>query len=173
MKRHLAWLAVTLIGAVAVHLASTWWLPNLIMQRTMSSIGGFAGSNVFIHTPPPNAGARAVVRPSPDLLYSICILDLSAGPVRIRAAVSEPYSSLSVFAANSDNIFVINDRQVTGDHFDAVLSMDDEPVDADGAQRVRMPSARGIALVRRVITDARQLEQIDALRYRSSCKPIP
>jgi uncharacterized membrane protein len=173
MKPRLAWLALVLLGAVLVHLLVIHCLPQLIMQRTMSAIGGFTGSNVFIHTPPPGAGSRAVVRPSPDLLYSICILDLSEGPVRIRAAVSEPYSSLSVFAANSDNIFVVNDRQVSGDHFEAVLATGDAPIDGAGAPVVRLPSAHGIALVRRVITDPAQLAQLEAQRHDSSCKLIP
>ena len=55
--------------------------------------------------------ARAIVRPSPDLLYAGCAFDLADGPLRIQATVPrDTYWSLSMFAANTDNFFVVNDR---------------------------------------------------------------
>jgi uncharacterized membrane protein len=53
---------------------------------------------------------QPVVRPSPDLAYSSCPYDLSNGPIAIDVApVPGRYTSLSIFDAATDVIFVRND----------------------------------------------------------------
>ena len=170
MNALLRWIITALVTAAVVHLASLWYAPRFIMARTMDAIGAAAGSNVFIERPLADANSRSVVRPSPDLLYSLCVLDLAGGPVHIHAPVSAPYSSLSIFAANTDNVFVQNDRDLTdpAQGFDLWVARDGQDV-PEGANVVRLPSARGIALVRRVVTDPAQQQELERLRGEGRC----
>ena len=71
------------------------------------------------------------MRPSPDLAYSACVYDLSAGPIRVTAAAWDDYMSVSAFAANSDNFFVSNDREApNGVDFTLIRAGDEKPADA-------------------------------------------
>jgi uncharacterized membrane protein len=171
MNATLRWALTVVAVAVLAHVGSTWYAPRYIMARTMDAIAGAAGNNVFIERPLADADSRSVVRPSPDLMYSLCVLDLAAGPVRIRAPASAPYTSVSVFAANTDNVFVQNDRalQDVSAGFDVWIAREGQEVPA-GATVARLPSARGIALIRRVVTDAEQQQALETLRKQARCE---
>ncbi|WP_300538699.1 DUF1254 domain-containing protein [Sphingosinicella sp.] len=161
------WLGPILLAALVAalaYVAAMWATPHVIMAKAMEKLG--AGSiNVMRHQGLPNAESRFVVRPSPDLAYSICVFDLSKGPVAIDAFVPpQRYWSLSVFDANTDNIFSVNDRTATG-RYALTLSKDG----AGGSLAV--PGGKGIALIRILVTDAEDLAAIDTLRRRSTCAP--
>jgi uncharacterized membrane protein len=171
MKPALTWIVWVAVVALASHLGSAWIAPRYIMSRTMDAIAGEFGRNVFIERPLADATSRSVVRPSPDLMYSLCVLDLAKGPVHVRAPASAPYSSLSVFAASTDNVFVQNDRALAGTErdFDVWIAREGQPV-PQGATVARLPSARGIALVRRVVADPGQQKSLESLRHEARCE---
>jgi len=161
------WLGpILLAGLVAAltYAAALWATPHVIMAKAMDKLGA-GGINTMRHQGLPTAESRFVVRPSPDLAYSICVFDLAKGPVAIDAFVPpHRYWSLSVFDANTDNIFSVNDRAVSG-HYALTLSKDG----VGGSLAV--PGGKGIALIRILVTDAKDLANIDALRRRSTCAP--
>jgi uncharacterized membrane protein len=161
------WLGPILLAAlvaVVTYVAALWATPHVIMAKAMDKLGA-GGINVMRHQGLPTAENRWIVRPSPDLAYSICVFDLSMGPVKIDAFVPpRRYWSLSVFDANTDNIFSINDRAVS-DRYALTLSRDG----AGGSLAV--PGGKGIALIRILVTDAQDLASIDGLRRRSTCAP--
>lgn len=170
MRALAVWFATTLVVALLAHLGSTWYLPRYIMGRVMDTVAAESGSNVFIDPPLADADTRTIVRPSPDLMYSLCVVDVREGPVRIRAPASAPYTSVSVFAGNSDNIFVMNDQALApGADFDIWVGKPRQnvPVSAPSAL---LRSDRGIVLIRRVVTDAEQAKAVDALRRESRCE---
>lgn len=172
MKPWMKWLAVVIIGGVLVHVAAVWALPRVIMSVAMDRIGGEGGVNTFSHAPRTTHEFRAVVRPSPDLNYSICVLDLSEGPVRVSAPVSEPYTSVSVFAGNTDNIFAQNDRDAGENGIVSVIvAKKGQHVPQDVAV-VWLPSDEGLALVRRVILSDAHNEELNRLREASVCERI-
>ena len=104
-----------LVTAVLVHLLAVWATPRLIMAVVMQSSDARAMNmhNQASFPPPVNAKSRSIVLPSPDLLYSVCAFDVSHGPVRVTAHPQlQSYWSIALYAANSDNFFVVNDRSV-------------------------------------------------------------
>mgnify|MGYP000194544224 CR=1 FL=1 len=183
MKPWMKWTLTVLVGAVLVHVAATWALPRVIMDVAMTRIGGEGRINRFSHAARATHEFKAVVRPSPDLNYSICVLDVGAGPVRIEAPVSAPYTSVSVFAANTDNVFAQNDKDAAADGTVSVIvaregakiaearAEDASAADAS-ANVVYLPGDKGLALVRRVITSDAQNAQLNALRESSICAPL-
>ncbi|MGB3754558.1 MAG: DUF1254 domain-containing protein [Parerythrobacter sp.] len=52
---------------------------------------------------------QTVVRPSPDLAYSICLYDLTAAPegLLVTMAAFDDYASLSFFDARTDNFATV------------------------------------------------------------------
>ncbi|WP_421790443.1 DUF1254 domain-containing protein [Hyphobacterium sp.] len=149
------YLLAFLVAAAAVHAATVWYLPRLAMNTAMDRLASIgAATNQIAHVPPTDENSRRVVRPSPDLLYSICLLDVSNGPVRVRAADWGGYMSLAVFSGNTDNVFTRNDTEIDGDI---------EITIGDGGD-VDLGSATGIALIRRLAPDEDTIAEADAVR---------
>jgi uncharacterized membrane protein len=113
-----------------------------------------------------------VVRPSPDLAYSTCVYDLSQGPVRISAAPTpgQGYVSVSVFAANTNNIAVF-DTTRKPDGIDFVLAREGQQT-PPGAEVVISPSNRGIVLDRRLAANDELFAAADQARRADKCESI-
>ena len=169
-----------LTTAILVHLAAVWAAPRLIMQVLMN--GPMAKSmnmhNQAAYPPAVTAASRTVVMPSPDMLYSVCAFDLRNGPVRVTADPKLPsYWSIALYAANSDNFFVVNDRQAAGKPVDLWLVSDTTYASAplrppQGSTVVVSPSNTGFLLMR-VLTgnyDAEK-DQLEPARRTLQCSP--
>jgi uncharacterized membrane protein len=167
------WALATLATALLLHLATVAVLPHAIMARTLSAMSRHGGFNTMNFGPRPSAQSRGVVRPSPDLLYSICPYDLSAGPLVVEAhGPSGSYWSVSVFDSETDNVFVRNDAQAPGGtiRFMLLPPQTERPAGAQGIEPVHSPSTHGLVLIRTLIADDTALAEIDAARRQSSCE---
>ena len=177
--------AATLAVAAAVHLGTVWYLPNIIMDRAMAQMGAV---NTIHHGQRATAAIHGVVRPSPDLLYSVCPYDVSKEPLRVAADVPKgTYWSVSIFDDATNNFFVLNDSQ-THRTLTVVLFSPDAPDDngvvatlsrADPAhlQRenlrlVKAPTARGLVVFRTLVNNETNFTAIDAARHKSGCTPL-
>lgn len=130
---------------------------------------GWANTNQFIQGPQTTMHSRQIVRPSPDMAYAACVYDLRDGAVHVTAAPWDDYMSISVFAANSDNIFSQNDREApNGVAF--VLAKRGQTV-PPGAKVIYSPSRRGIILDRRLAPTKERFELAKAARQNNACRP--
>ena len=81
-----------------------------------------------------------------------------------------------MYAANSDNFFVLNDRKAAGVPVDLVLIGPDTPEPADvpaGARLVRAPGGRGLLLMRVLVSDdAAEREAAEVGRRTLRCTPL-
>ena len=168
-----------IVTAILVHILAVWAAPRLTMQVLMH---GPMAQTLNMHNqaafpPPVTAASRTVVMPSPDLLYSVCVFDVAARPVRISANPNlKSYWSIALYAANSDNFFVINDRKSNGKPVDLWLvsgsgSRSKLPIPT-GAQVVVSPSTTGFLLMR-VLTGNYDAEKavIEPARHTLTCTP--
>jgi uncharacterized membrane protein len=174
IARSWKWIAATLLVAVVVHGASVLFLPRLVMIQTMAGIAKPAGINAIVHAPRPSWRSRGVVRPSPDLLYSICVYDLSAAKGAVRVSTHdapETYWSVSVFDADTNNFHALNDRQAKTGSADFVLVAAGTSVGAGGLPVVAAPTNRGIVLFRTLVNDETHIAEIDAARHYAACEP--
>lgn len=175
MKRALTFLVGTVIVAGAVHVAAVWALPRVIMSKVMSAVAGDARVNEFVEPPLATSTARRVVRPSPDLAYSVCILDLSRGPVHVQVPLTVPYTSVALYSAATDNFYVRSDREATGKELDVVILPKGTPAPANvpaGADVVTAPTAKGLVLVRRVVESTEAFPALDEVRKKATCAPL-
>jgi uncharacterized membrane protein len=146
-------LAATLAIAALTHLVAVWAVPRVIMARTIAALDTLGAHNRPLHPPRPTDRSRGVVMPSPDLLYTACSFDLGAGPLRVSAPIPATYWSVALFADNTDNFFVLDDRAAGTPSVDILLIGPGEHVEAAAGERlVRAPSRRGIVLFRTLIS---------------------
>lgn len=174
MKPWLSRTGIVLAMAAVIHLIVIIGFPRVVM-RVVSYVTQRDGIavNTLHHAPRVNEEARGVVRPSPDLVYSFCNFDLSDGPLRIQAPVPDTYWSLSLFKDNTDNFFVINDRQVQADRVDYLLVGPDSEVEApSGVEVIQAPTNRGALLFRLLVMDESRLEELVEVQRQASCGPF-
>ncbi len=170
----LRWGAFTLVQAAIIHWAAVAYAPTLIMSRVMSAIGT-KGTNQIAHSERATAAARKIVKPSPDLLYSLCVFDVSRRPLKITtAAPTDTYWSVAFYAANTDNFFVLNDTQAKGLPATIVLMGQGQtvPPQPEGTRIVTASTPRGIVLFRTLINDDAREAELDQQRRAAKCEPM-
>lgn len=171
MRNWLGPLAFGLILAVATAWAAIGAIPYGLMKVASDRLGQ-SGVNIMSYGNLANPDRQPVVRPSPDLAYSSCPYDLSAGPLAINVApVPGRYSSLSVFDAATDVIFVRNDVEAESKPFRIILARDGQAVPA-GVEVIRTGHDRGIALIRLLLKDPKEIGGLNAARRQSSCATV-
>ena len=172
-REWIGWIAATLIVAVAVHIASVWYLPHAIMHIALNRMGA---ANTIHHQKRPDEHSRGVVRPSPDLLYSACRFDLSKGALEVKADVPpNTYWSVSAFDADTNNFFTLNDRQIGGQPLELIilpLDKGEEPMHIAGRLVIRAPTTHGLVLFRTLVNSEKDFAKIDAERRQATCGTV-
>ncbi|HTT98942.1 MAG TPA: DUF1254 domain-containing protein [Rhizomicrobium sp.] len=169
------YVVLALVTAFAVHLASVALIPRAIMIVALHKMSSLHGYNTMTHSPRATSASRAVVRPSPDLLYSACPFDLdqAGGMLHVHTeGMPNTYWSVSIFDAQTDNIFALNDRDAHGGGIDFILKRSNTPPLRDKTKlALETPTPRGLILIRTLIDDDRHLAAIDAARRHAACEP--
>ena len=173
MNRTVKLLGLFVGAAVMGHVGLVLAVPNVLMGVAMSRMSADgAAINRFEFGSRTTKDSRRVVRPSPDLAYASCVYDLSKGPLLVTAAPSpnQGYVSLSVFAANTDNIAALDTAQYpAGIRF--VLARKGQAVPA-GERVVESPSDKGIILDRRLAPTAELFAEVDQARQADRCEQL-
>jgi uncharacterized membrane protein len=168
------WIAATIVVAVLVHVGSVYAVPRVIMATALARLGE---PNTMHFGRRPDATARAVVRPSPDLLYSTCSFDLSKGPLRVTAHVPHTtYWSVSAFDSATNNFFVKNDQEIAGDSLEVLLTYRGQalPRSDNALERITLfaPSEKGLILIRMLIDDDKHLPALQAIQRQAHCETV-
>lgn len=164
-------LAFGFIVAAIIGYAAIWAIPYGLMNVAIDRLGQ-GGFNTMSYGNLATPARQPVVRPSPDLAYSSCPYNLSEGPVAIDVApVPGRYTSLSIFDAATDVIFVRNDVEAGGKPFRIIVARQGQMV-PEGADVVRTNHDHGIALIRLLLKEPAEIAGLDAVRRQSSCAPV-
>jgi uncharacterized membrane protein len=174
MKKWILWTALaTILLAILVHIALVSYIPYKAMDTVMNVRFKDLPRNTLIPSPPTTEQSRNVVRPSPDILYSICMYDVSQKPLLFTCTLPEGYWSASFYADNTDNFYVINDRQAKSKMVEILLVGKNTPVpDAGGAIVVKAQGDKGLALIRMIVPDERSLPGLLELQIKASCRQV-
>lgn len=172
MKRWIVPLLVFVVTAVAAWHAVLAVTTFGLMEGAIRRIAARTGVNAMTYANLSSPKNQPIVRPSPDLAYSSCPFDLSAGPLLITyVPVAGRYSSLSIFDARTDVVFVRNDVKAGGKPVRVAVARAGQTV-PDGIETVRVGYDRGIALIRLLLADPKEAPSLDAVRKQSSCTII-
>ncbi len=150
--------------------------PYVVMALAERKVLNGAPPNRILHGAVPDATARKVVRPSPDMAYSLCVYDLTEGPVRLTAYFPpDNYWSAAAYGANTDNFWVLNDLQAGGSPIVAILGTKRQLADLSpqaGVISVAAPSKRGVILLRHLVSRPDILPMIETARRQDLCEAM-
>ncbi len=170
MRRWLAPLALGLATAALAYQATLLATPFALMRAAASKAGTGLPINVFRFAPMTTAENQTIVRPSPDLFYSLCVFDVSKGPVLVRTEpIPGHYWSVSIFDARTDVAAVRSDRDTGGRPAMLALVKAGQVAPA-GYDAVPVGYDRGVALIRILLADKAEFAAIDAMRRKSFCR---
>ena len=181
-------IVLTLVLAAIVHVAAVLALPNVVMKKAIQKIGGayidsvqtsggdkgtVSAINKIYHSPSIDVTSRKVVAPSPDLVYSAVIYDVTEKPLLITVPIPDTYWSISFFADNTDNYFVKNDRQLKSNPARFVLVGEGQGINAPPtAELVKAVTNKGIILFRSLVKGPRHFQELDRQRRSITIKPL-
>ncbi len=152
-------------------------MPGLIMSRAMDRIEALGGETGSVrHAPQVTAENQTIVRASPDILYSVCLYNLSDGPLRIDAPwpADGNYASVSFYDSNTNNFAAMSDRDVRTQSTSVLLTPRPVSENADfvAERQFSAPTMTGLVLYRRVVNANTDLAAADAERRRFTCTQL-
>jgi|SoiMethySBSTD1v2_1073268.scaffolds.fasta_scaffold313759_2 uncharacterized membrane protein len=163
------WLLLTLAVAAALHFAAIWYIPRLVV-RLVARNARKAGTaiNTFGYGGVRSAPVSRTLIPAinPDLAIAFGVYDVSQGPVRVRCHTppSDTYWSVSLYASNTDNILLINDKAAKAPSFDLVIVGRKSKYRQQGNEEVVIsPTRRGVAIVRILVEDREDEEALGTI----------
>jgi uncharacterized membrane protein len=166
------YVVAALLIAIVTHFAIVIWYPTVIMNGAIDRLSNHgAHTNSWRHAERVSETSRTIVRPSPDLQYSACAYDLGQGPVVIRVGAWPSYWSVSLYAANSDNFFVLDDREAH-DGAEIFIVRPGQQAPEHAARVVVSPTQRGVALVRRLAPTATEFDEAMGIAQHDACAPV-
>ncbi|MEO1641743.1 MAG: DUF1254 domain-containing protein [Pseudomonadota bacterium] len=164
------------ISAIGAHFLTLHLVPSVIMNATQTRLADQGlPPNQWAASPRMTPQTQTIVRPSPDLSYSICRFDVREGAVLIKAPGWDGYGSLSVFDARTNNVFVAN---LDGEDAGVLLYHPNRPPKQEGRFYSRQNeetiafSGEGLALIRRLAPDAETHERAVDLVDQAVCAPV-
>lgn len=173
MRRWLTPLVLFALTAGAAWYATLVAAPFVLMRAAAGKAGPGLPVNQFRHGPMTTAANQTIVRPSPDLAYSLCVFDVSKGPVLVRVEpVPDRYWSVSVFDARTDVAAVRSDRD-TGGKPAMLAILKAGQAASPGYEPVRVAYEKGVVLIRILLADKNDFANVDSVRRKSSCAAAP
>ena len=156
MIRGLLWLLGGLLLGGVVHLVTILLLPGAATQDAYARLTPMAPVNTMAPIPPPAPDRAILPFMDPAFAAAVCRYDLSGGPLKLTAPVSQGYTSVSFYARNGVAYYAINDRaagrrtieldlMTTQQHNDLP---EEEDVTAADRLIVESPSLTGLIIVR-------------------------
>jgi uncharacterized membrane protein len=167
LPKFFGWLIFTLTLAVALHFVIIWQIPSFVTNRTVEGIFARKKTREFnrlFHNDLSYAGTDLVVMSNADMKSSFAAYDVSEKPVKIHCVVpnTDNYWSISLFAWNTDNFYVRNDRNAPAREFDLIIVKSGSKYQKkEGEEVVVSPTEKGIVLLRYIVSDRSNQEEIN------------
>lgn len=180
MKRFMLAALIFAIMGLTGHFATLHMTPGVIMGKAMKQV---EARGVALHrfslSPRTTPQTQTVVRPSPDLAYSLCRFDLSGDEaLLVRAGLYDNYASVSFFDMYTNNFATV--RIGAGDN---PASGSEILLRAPGGAKLEhaayagpqfeSPTRRGLILIRRVAPTVAAYEKVISIASDDSCALLP
>jgi uncharacterized membrane protein len=158
------WLLLTFTGVVLggiVHLATVLYLPRTASNDAYSRLAPNAPVNSMVPLPQPSPAGAVVPFMDPAFAAAVCRYDLSNGPIKLSAPVSQAYTSVSFYERFGAAYYAITDRAAGRRIIELDLMTDKQralvPEDEDttAADRliVESPTLTGLIVVRALVPE--------------------
>lgn len=149
-----------------------WRAPSVFMTLAMERIAEQGvGLHAFVLAPRATPQSQSIVRPAPDLAYSVCRFDLSKGHVLARGAVSDGYGSLAVFDGNTNNVVTLSLMASDNGPRAVELALSGSSLaSSDDVVFIKLSSPRGLVLIRRLAPDEGTRQAVEAISELDECE---
>ena len=167
MNRWLGPALLATVAGVAAHVFTVQAAPSFIMSRAMHAMEQRGVPlHAFALAPRTTPQTQTVVRPSPDLAYSICRYDFDRldGPLTVRMAAWDNYSSVSFFDGETNNFLTVRGD---GEPRAVVLHGPDDLPQVG----TRAPTTRGLILIRRLAPTRADYDRVTGVSASDLCIP--
>lgn len=156
MIRALLWiLSAVLLGGI-VHLSTVLAMPRAAKQDAYSRLAPVTPVNAIVPLASPTSGGEVMPFMDPAFAVAVCRYDLSDGPLKLVAPVSQAYTSVTFYTRKSVAYYAINDRAAGRRTIELDLMTaaqhaqvpEDEEVTAADRLIIESPTTMGLIVVR-------------------------
>ena len=146
MIRLFLWVLGALLLGGIVHLSTVLAMPEAATQDAYSRLAKIAPVNAVAPLAAPTASSAVMPFMDPAFATAVCRYDLSTGPLKLSAPLSQAYTSVTFYTRNSVAYYAINDR-AAGRHRIELDLMTPE-------QHAQVPEQEDVTAADRLIIDS-------------------
>ena len=148
-------LGALLLGGI-VHLSTVLAMPQAATQDAYSRLAQFTPVNAVVPLDAPSATNATMPFMDPAFAVAVCRYDLSTGPLKLNAPLSQAYTSVTFYTRNSVAYYAINDRAAGRRAIELDLMTEEqhaqvpeeENVTAADRLIIELPTHRGLIVLR-------------------------
>jgi uncharacterized membrane protein len=146
MLRAILWILGALLLGGIVHLATVLAMPQAAKQDAFSRLAGLTPVNAMAPLAAPSAQAAIMPFMDPAFAVAVCRYDISSGPLKFNAPVSQAYTSVTFYTRTSIAYYAINDRAAGRRAIELDLMTTE--------QRARLPEEEDVTAADRLIIES-------------------
>jgi uncharacterized membrane protein len=156
MIRLALWILGALLLGGIVHLSTILAMPTAAKQDAYARLSLLTPVNAVVPLVAPSAKDSTMPFMDPAFAVAVCRYDLSTGALKLRAPLSQAYTSVTFYTRNSVPYYAINDRAAGRRAIELDLMTEEqhaevpEEEDVTAADRliVDSPTVRGLVVLR-------------------------
>jgi uncharacterized membrane protein len=180
MIRWLLWLLAGVVLGGIVHLATILYLPRAATRDAYSRLASITPVNAVVPLPQPTPDGAVVPFLDPAFATAVCRYDLSNGPLKLTAPVSQAYTSVSFYTRRGAAHYAITDRAAGRRIIELDLMTEQqrsqlpEQEDVTAADRliVESPTPTGLIVVRTLAPEPSQMAMAQRALAGAKCQPL-
>ena len=171
-------LGITLAGLI--HIVAVLMLPLLAPRNAEARLAVLGPANTMIEVPPASPGRQVMPMMAPDVRYAFCRFDLTAGPVRLKAAVPDELWLIALYTPQGENFYSVVGADMKRAQIELVITSPDQTVEEAGVDApegsedvivVNAPVSEGIALIRAPLAGPSRTNYAERALKATTCGP--
>jgi uncharacterized membrane protein len=181
LLRYAPFLAGAGLLAVFVHILTVLAIPNMALRTSGHLLAARAGEQGVQLLPAAAPGREAGPFADPAMATAVCAFDLTEGGFRIRMQTGESFASLVILSPKGQVIHGLSDKAATRRMLDVALVTEQQqraleaqdPEDRPVQEiRLRMPVAKGVAVLRALAPRPSDASAAAETLRRAQCVPM-
>ena len=169
-----------LVLAGLIHIVAVLALPSLAPKNGFSRFAALGPVNTVIQIPPAAPGQQPMPMMAPDVRYAFCRFDLSNGPVRLSARITDELLLIALYTPGAENFYSVVGADVKRPDVELIIITADQSVEEAGVDSpesvdnvivVNSPVSEGIALLRLPLAGPSRADSAEQALKATSCGP--
>ncbi len=178
MIRGLLWLLGAVLLAGIVHLSTVLALPLAATRDAYSRLTPLAPVNTMVPLAVPTPQAAVMPFLDPAFAVAVCRYDITGAPLKLKAPVSQAYTSVTFYTRHSVAYYAINHRAAGRRAIELDLmtakqhAQMPEEADVTAADRliVESPTTTGLIVVRALAPEPGLMPMVQRVLSRAQCR---